>query len=420
MNLISYATFVTETKRNSKNINNKKQTIMKTSKNNLDEQTVVDKGGNAHVEVNINTDNQQAPKKKGGFKRGAVVGTLGGIFLGGVGAAYAIENGVTMEDIEDGVNGFIEDAERGFNSVVNGDESDSKSEAAPAADDEQLVENLDIEINDPESQNLTHEDMVDAIKGAVGSEEPAEVVADDTLTHEEVLDGIHNAVDGGADVADEAELSVLETNFDDMSFDDAFAAARAEAGGPGGVFEWRGGLYGTFLADEWRDMPDAEKVEYNDKVTDIIREYDFDGDEPIVEPLDEVVAEEVVAEEITAEEVVAEEVAVEEPIIEPIDDESEPLEVEFVDSWNITDASGDEVNMAHMTVDDQDVALIDQDGDGEMDVMVFDENQDGVIDTADVFDIQGEGIMAEDINGLYNDGAADTMDVIDDGADIMA
>ena len=48
---------------------------------------------------------------------------------------------------------------------------------------------------------------------------------------------------------------------DDMSFSQAFAAARAEVG-PGGVFEWRGGLYGTFTADEWANMSQAERNEF--------------------------------------------------------------------------------------------------------------------------------------------------------------
>lgn len=48
---------------------------------------------------------------------------------------------------------------------------------------------------------------------------------------------------------------------DNMSFSQAFAAARAEVG-PGGVFEWRGGLYGTFTADEWNHMSQAERNEF--------------------------------------------------------------------------------------------------------------------------------------------------------------
>ena len=46
-----------------------------------------------------------------------------------------------------------------------------------------------------------------------------------------------------------------------MSFDQAFAAARAEVG-PGGVFAWHGGIYGTYYETEWEAMSDAQKMAY--------------------------------------------------------------------------------------------------------------------------------------------------------------
>ncbi len=48
---------------------------------------------------------------------------------------------------------------------------------------------------------------------------------------------------------------------DEMSFSEAFASARAEVGA-GGIFEWRGGVYGTYYKDEWDAMTDEEKQEY--------------------------------------------------------------------------------------------------------------------------------------------------------------
>jgi hypothetical protein len=49
---------------------------------------------------------------------------------------------------------------------------------------------------------------------------------------------------------------------DDMSFSEAFAAARAEVGA-NGVFEWRGGYYGTYYAEEWAEMPADYKREFS-------------------------------------------------------------------------------------------------------------------------------------------------------------
>lgn len=67
--------------------------------------------------------------------------------------------------------------------------------------------------------------------------------------------GHHNPlVDDDVDIADDVN--------DGMSFREAFSAARAEVG-PGGVFEWRGGIYSTYTAEEWNAMSPAEREEFN-------------------------------------------------------------------------------------------------------------------------------------------------------------
>ena len=48
-----------------------------------------------------------------------------------------------------------------------------------------------------------------------------------------------------------AEIPVAHNVTDDMSFSAAFATARREVGA-GGVFQWHGGVYGTYYANEWR------------------------------------------------------------------------------------------------------------------------------------------------------------------------
>ena len=52
---------------------------------------------------------------------------------------------------------------------------------------------------------------------------------------------------------------------DDMSFGEAFAAARAEVG-PGGVFHWHGGIYNTYTADEWNAMSTDQKHDFAQQV----------------------------------------------------------------------------------------------------------------------------------------------------------
>lgn len=64
------------------------------------------------------------------------------------------------------------------------------------------------------------------------------------------------AADGGLQVA---------TTHDDMSFGQAFAAARAEVG-PGGVFHWHGGIYNTYTAEEWNSMTPEQKHDFAQQV----------------------------------------------------------------------------------------------------------------------------------------------------------
>lgn len=68
----------------------------------------------------------------------------------------------------------------------------------------------------------------------------------------------------------------LDTVSDEMSFGDAFAAARAELG-QGGVFEWRGNLYATDTIEEWNVSHPQE-----DNQDEISVEQDVDENEVVI------------------------------------------------------------------------------------------------------------------------------------------
>lgn len=63
--------------------------------------------------------------------------------------------------------------------------------------------------------------------------------------------------DGGHLVTISGEM----TCSDSLSFSQAFAQARA-ALGPNGVFHWHGGTYGTYYANEWDAMSEAEQHDF--------------------------------------------------------------------------------------------------------------------------------------------------------------
>lgn len=76
---------------------------------------------------------------------------------------------------------------------------------------------------------------------------------DDQSTQADAAQAAHTAVPAG-------NVKVAEVS-DDMSFDEAFASARKQVGA-GGVFEWRGKLYGTYYKNEWDAMSQADKDQY--------------------------------------------------------------------------------------------------------------------------------------------------------------
>ena len=97
------------------------------------------------------------------------------------------------------------------------------------------------------------------------------VAATKTETPEETADTA-TAEAQQADSATEAALPVAQMH-NDLSFGEAFAAARAEVG-PGGVFIWHGGIYNTYTADEWNAMTPQQKNDFAHQVNPEVRAHE--------------------------------------------------------------------------------------------------------------------------------------------------
>ena len=96
--------------------------------------------------------------------------------------------------------------------------------------------------------------------------------ASDAKIDERIIDGENEFV-GPVEDNSIAENAVIycEACFADsvsaeMSFQEAFGAARAQVG-PGGFFEWRGDVYNTYYKEEWDGMTPEEHGEYWVSVT---------------------------------------------------------------------------------------------------------------------------------------------------------
>ena len=101
---------------------------------------------------------------------------------------------------------------------------------------------------------------VAATKKEAGTEAPAEgTPAEDAVPTEQ-------------QTAD-SSLSVAQMH-NDLSFGEAFAAARAEVG-PGGVFICHGGIYNTYTADEWNAMTPEQKNDFAHQVNPEVKVHEI-------------------------------------------------------------------------------------------------------------------------------------------------
>lgn len=150
---------------------------------------------------------------------------------------------------------------------------------------------------------------------------------------------------------------------DDLSFQDAFDAARAQVGA-GGVFRWNGGLYSTYSEDEWNNMSDDDKAAFTQAIRPEVR------------------ADEIVAERMSEAEpqvvVVKEQVAAEPQDVAHADD-VQPVHTATDNGMAINASaqqettSDDDVHvLGYGQINGYDAAALDTNGDGQADVAFID------------------------------------------------
>lgn len=236
------------------------------------------------------------------------------------------------------------------------------------------------------------------------------------------------------------EIPIASSVNDDMSFGEAFAAARAEVGA-GGAFEWHGQVYGTFTAAEWNAMSPAEKAEYGDhfswnkidqsesdvaqhsnssqlsshsphsshdhaaeNVSHTQPQSDKDDDIEVItsdhhkpgqanhsaEQNNHTEQNQNTDQHQNSEQGMH-------PMLSGLQNEGHEVEVLGVIHDDASDA-----NLGAMKIDGQDVILIDVDNDLSFDVMASDLNHNNKVDPGEALDIQDQHITVADLGGILN------------------
>ncbi len=192
-----------------------------------------------------------------------------------------------------------------------------------------------------------------------------------------------------ADAASETGLPPVATGVsDDMSFSQAFAAARAEVGA-GGAFEWHGQVYGTYYKNEWDGMSTQERHDFevaairgshaeasaytssahadHYAVDETADKYTHDGQS-----------------EYTQHDTVQ---------VDTVDDD----EVRILGLESVQGEDGGQVNIAAFDINGEHAMLVDIDNDQVMDVLVHDDNGDGQISEDEIQNITEYNITVNDI-----------------------
>lgn len=207
--------------------------------------------------------------------------------------------------------------------------------------------------------------------------------------------------DGATSYTAENGLRVAEVD-QNLSFGEAFEAARAEVG-PGGVFQWHGGLYNTFTADEWENMTPEERSDFAQLISPEI------APEDIVTPTDEYpnIALDTSADEMLSGDGLSADDGVysDGVVLAGLPDDESEDGVEIVSKEEIEAGfGGEDVHIVgydhvegHLTVG------YDLDGDGQADVAVIDVDDSRSLTAEDlIIDREGRSVTVEEAQNSQN------------------
>lgn len=205
-------------------------------------------------------------------------------------------------------------------------------------------------------------------------------------TQADAAQAAHTAVPAG-------NVKVAEVS-DDMSFDEAFASARKQVGA-GGVFEWRGKLYGTYYKNEWDAMSQADKDQYAANVFGTPQAKVHN--ENIQEQPQKDMAEDTDAEQNTNVQKVSDQSGNQQDMAEAGSGEDGRYNIQQVYGATIvTDDDGNPMTMVGAKVNGHNAILCDINQDDKIDAMAIDANDDDQIAEDEIIPVpQGAVLVSE-------------------------
>lgn len=195
-------------------------------------------------------------------------------------------------------------------------------------------------------------------------------------------ENVENPADENVAVEDAAHVTahgnVASGVNDNMSFNEAFAAARSEVGA-GGCFVWHGNVYGTYYANEWNAMSSAQRDEFVSQTTGVDTSHSHATH----------------TQHSTASHT--------EQHVTPEKEETgeEDMAVEILGVEQVQHEDGSVSNIGAASINGQAVYFIDVDGqDGEFELMATDINANGSLEENEITDISDQHMQVSQFQEL--------------------
>jgi len=205
---------------------------------------------------------------------------------------------------------------------------------------------------------------------------------------------------------DEEKLIAESKTLDELSFRDAFNAARAEMG-PGGVFRWHGNIYNTYTADEWQAMSEEQKDEFAEQITPEVTPEDIDTEQ--IASIENVETQDVETENADVDVTTVQEAELTTATDQSV--QSDDDDVRVVGFGEVQLDNGQNITVQELDVNGQRVAVIDIDQDGTADVAMSDLNNNRQMDEGEVIDLHtGEALSFTNDEATVDDAPIDTFD----------
>ncbi len=224
-----------------------------------------------------------------------------------------------------------------------------------------------------------------AATSLINSDEPD--VVDENVANDDTTTTTTDTATDNTDVVSapyHPSLQMATSVNDDMTFAEAFKAARAEVHA-GGVFEWHGQVYGTYYGDEWDALSPADQSAFTASTSKVAAEHTAAA---------KTEQEEHTAQHHEEHHEDNHEVAQSKPDTKADEETESEVIIERIDYDPENEAS-----LAYVTVDGTEVIMADIDNDGVFDVLYVDENGNGEVEENEVYNITDENITVEGLGG---------------------